>query len=332
MSELTDTFMAQHFALNQISAVRQIEVRRVLGRLETFLGADANTADDNALVAWQTAMIEEGLSPSTCRTYLNITFPFFRWACRNGKYERSLLEKVLEVKPPRGAERNAKPRPYSRAEIAELWLAIDAKWPLTDAKHLARVQRGTAKYRARARRHMMNKQVTAIVHLALMMGLRRKEIFTLSLDAIHPDNAYVVVYGKRQDHREKIRDVPYSEDAREAVTEWFRWRRWLAPVPDHGSPWLDLTAGRRGEAMDWHSYVRVLSDLGDGWELHRLRHTFATERLRAGMPIERLQVVLGHATIQQTLLYTDIDRSDIQNAMERTDDAFRRAVGRRNAA
>jgi hypothetical protein len=172
MSELTEKFMAQHFALNQISAVRQVEVRRVLGRLETFLGADPVTATDRSLVEWQTAMIEEGMSPSSCRTYLNIVIPFFRWAERCAGYERAMLDRVLAVKPPRGAERNAKPRPYSRAEIKSLWRDIDAAFPRADDKHIRRVMKGTAQYRARAVRHGMNLQVTAIVHLALMMGLR----------------------------------------------------------------------------------------------------------------------------------------------------------------
>jgi site-specific recombinase XerD len=329
MSELTEKFMAQHFALNQISAVRQVEVRRVLGRLEKFLGADPVTATDRSLVEWQTAMIEEGMSPSSCRTYLNIVIPFFRWAERCAGYERAMLDRVLAVKPPRGAERNAKPRPYSRAEIKSLWRDIDAAFPRADDKHIRRVMKGTAQYRARAVRHGMNLQVTAIVHLALMMGLRRKEIFTLSLDAMHPDNAYVVVQGKRQDQRPKVREVPYNDAAREAVIDWFRWRRWLAPT--HESPWLDLGYAHRGEPMPWLSYVRLLSRVGEGYELHRLRHTCATERLRAGMPLERLQVLLGHATIQQTLLYTEIDRSDIERALLASDDGFMRAVGRRAA-
>jgi site-specific recombinase XerD len=123
--------------------------------------------------------------------------------------------------------------------------------------------------------------------------------------------------------------VPYNDAAREAVIDWFRWRRWLAPT--HESPWLDLGYAHRGEPMPWLSYVRLLSRVGEGYELHRLRHTCATERLRAGMPLERLQVLLGHATIQQTLLYTEIDRSDIERALLASDDGFMRAVGRRAA-
>lgn len=330
MSELTERFMAQHFALNQISAVRQVEVRRVMARLEAFLGADPVTATDRSLVEWQTAMIEEGLSPSSCRTYLNIVIPFFRWAERCADYDRRMLDRVLEVHPPRGAERNAKPRPYSRAEIKQFWLDLDSKWPRAPEKHLRRVMKGTAQYRVQSRHHLLNVQMTAIVHLALMMGLRRKEIFTLSLDAMHPDNAYVVVQGKRQDHRPKIRDVPYNEATREAVIEWFRWRRWLDPA--HESPWLDLRYSTRGEALPWGNYVHLPASIGEGYELHRFRHTCATERLRNGMPLEKLQIYLGHSTIQQTLLYAKIDRSDVEAAMLLSDDGFMRAVGRRATA
>jgi len=45
------------------------------------------------------------------------------------------------------------------------------------------------------------------------------------------------------------------------------------------------------------------------WELvtmHTARHTFATQSLMRGMPVEVLQKVLGHAKIQTTLIYAKI--------------------------
>jgi integrase len=65
-----------------------------------------------------------------------------------------------------------------------------------------------------------------------------------------------------------------------------------------------------------------------GYELHRLRHTCATERLRAGMPLEAVQRLLGHATIQQTLGYAEIIARDVQKHAERSDEEFMRAVGK----
>ena len=71
--------------------------------------------------------------------------------------------------------------------------------------------------------------------------------------------------------------------------------------------------------------LRLMSSFGD-WELHRLRHTCATERLRAGMPLEDLKEFLGHANIQMTLRYTKLVREDIHKSAARIDADFQSAI------
>jgi site-specific recombinase XerD len=54
---------------------------------------------------------------------------------------------------------------------------------------------------------------------------------------------------------------------------------------------------------------RVLKKQVEKWELvtmHTARHTFATQSLLRGMPVEVLQKVLGHAKIQTTMLYAKV--------------------------
>lgn len=45
---------------------------------------------------------------------------------------------------------------------------------------------------------------------------------------------------------------------------------------------------------------------------HMLRHTFATSGIRAGMPLEKLQVLMGHAEPRTTLIYAKLDKADLQ--------------------
>ena len=47
---------------------------------------------------------------------------------------------------------------------------------------------------------------------------------------------------------------------------------------------------------------------------HKLRHTFATAGIHSEMPLEKLQLLLGHAKPETTLIYADQDRTDVQNA------------------
>jgi len=50
---------------------------------------------------------------------------------------------------------------------------------------------------------------------------------------------------------------------------------------------------------------------------HRLRHTFATAGIRGGIPLERLQSLLGHANPRTTLIYARIDAADLQRDHQR---------------
>jgi integrase/recombinase XerD len=45
---------------------------------------------------------------------------------------------------------------------------------------------------------------------------------------------------------------------------------------------------------------------------HKLRHTFATIGLRNGIPIDKLQTLMGHADPKTTLIYAEQDKSQIQ--------------------
>ena len=51
---------------------------------------------------------------------------------------------------------------------------------------------------------------------------------------------------------------------------------------------------------------------------HRLRHTYATKMLRAGMRLPVLMKILGHRTIDMTLLYAEVSGVDVQRAYANT--------------
>lgn len=69
----------------------------------------------------------------------------------------------------------------------------------------------------------------------------------------------------------------------------------------------------------------ALSTVGP-WELHRLRHTCGTEWLRAGMELELVSRLLGHANLTQTLGYAQIVSADVHRASVRAHDDFTRAL------
>lgn len=50
---------------------------------------------------------------------------------------------------------------------------------------------------------------------------------------------------------------------------------------------------------------------------HKLRHTFATSGLRGGMPLEKLQALMGHTRPETTLIYAKLSCADLQREHER---------------
>jgi site-specific recombinase XerD len=110
-----------------------------------------------------------------------------------------------------------------------------------------------------------------------------------------------------------------TEALSDSLRAWIDYRAVLNPP--HDSPWLRLvrvTDENRLLPMTFDRIRHLLADIGDGYELHRLRHTCATEWLRAGMSLELVRQLLGHAKIVKTDLRKGMTASaaDFQTAVE----------------
>lgn len=330
--DLIDRFCASYFTLNSISARRQVHARRALRGYEEALSKPVEEADDADLRGYLVVLLDRGLAASTVNLYLTTIRPFFRWCWQERVIDADQLMRIQGVSPPRGYN-NHVPRPYSRKELTGMWLALDARWPRLPpvpryggGRHpVSRWRNGTSSF-PRVKKHVMRLQLEAIIELALVAGLRRCEIYRLSIDDCHWDNKYIVVHGKRVDQNEKVREVPYADSTRQAIRDWFRMRGYMGP--EHESLWLSVTGPDPMAPLSNERMAMILHSFGD-YQLHRLRHTCATERLRTGlMTLEELRDFLGHATIHQTLAYAKLVREDVHKAAERSDAEFQRAIGR----
>ncbi len=301
-------------------------MRTALARYEEFLDKPIEQADANDLRSWLVALFDAQLAPSTVAWHLKMVKPFYRWLWQQQAISADDFLRVREVKPPRGASTGA-PRPYSRKELIEMYAELEARYPYTSDLMVTRWRNGTSSVRRqRVRFHIMRVQLEAMIELALVCGLRRVEIYRLSIADCHPDNHYIVVHGKRLDQNPKVREVPYPDSTRAAIQAWFRVRVLMAPPQDAGL-WLSITGHEPNEGLSWPRMTEIMRSFGH-WEFHRLRHTCATERLRAGMSLEHLQKFLGHSNISMTLRYAKLISTDLHKASEAIDADFQRAIGR----
>jgi site-specific recombinase XerD len=349
MSDLIDRFAADYHDYHAISPARRIDQMRALRDLEAFLAPAAiDGLQPGDLQRWLGDLHgRRGLHVNTVRKHLGFVRPFIRWMWQEHMIDAERLLRLRDVGPPRGATGQGKPRPYKRPELERMFAEIDEAYPWTrvgphdkverrareDAPYwIDRWQRGQSNW-SRVQPFAKRLQLDAIVALALHLGLRRDEVFRCGPQDAHPDNEYVVARGARKNRQaeERLRPVPWmSDEARETLRAWIDFRAVLEP--DHDALWLSLHQNHRLKPMRHRQFEMLLREVGSGWEFHRLRHTAATHMLRAGVPLERVCVILGHSRLEQTRQYVDVDVDDLIRAVGRAQDGYTQAVGRGKAA
>ncbi len=143
-------------------------------------------------------------------------------------------------------------------------------------------------------------RLRALVELLYGSGLRASELVSLDIRAIAPDRPYAIIRGKG----DKERMVPVSERARKAVGAWMRAR------PREGK-WLFPSGGSHLSRVRLFQLIKALAaDAGippDRVSPHVLRHAFATHLLEGGADLRAVQMLLGHADIATTEIYTHVD-------------------------
>ena len=71
-----------------------------------------------------------------------------------------------------------------------------------------------------------------------------------------------------------------------------------------------------------NSVEKIIRNIGSESEIenvhpHRFRRTLATRAIDKGMPIEQVQVLLGHSKIDTTLRYANVQQSNVKYAHQK---------------
>ena len=105
----------------------------------------------------------------------------------------------------------------------------------------------------------------------------------------------------------KERTVYFNDEAKISIKAYLEKR-------GHLSPALWTSAKAPHQQLKAHALEDIVRKVGERAGIktypHKLRHTFATVGLRNGMPLEKLQALLGHTNPQTTLIYAKLN-SDI---------------------
>ena len=233
-------------------------------------------ADAEALRAYLKSLDYVGMTPRTVARRLSVIRQFYRFL---------LAERWREDDPASTLDspRLGRPLPkvLSRAEVDRL---IEASRRDDDLGRMA-----------------------TLLEILYAAGLRVSELVTLPLAAVERDPSMLVVRGKG----DKERLVPLSDPARKAIVAWLPMRA-AGLAEGETSRFLFPSRGRTGH-LTRQRFAQMLKEaaLAAGIDParvspHVLRHAFASHLLEGGADLRSVQLMLGHADIATTQIYTHV--------------------------
>ena len=234
-------------------------------------------ADLNAYFAFK----HEASKATSANRRLTVLKRYFRWALR----ERSLTQDpTLKLQSARQALRV--PKTMSEAQVDDLLRAPDES-PL-------------------------GLRDNAMLELLYASGLRVSELVSLKTYHLGMNEGVLRIMGKGN----KERLVPFGQVARESINTYLTEGR---PAILGGQQTEDLFVTARGSAMSrvmfWmlvKKYARV-AGIHSPLSPHTLRHAFATHLLNHGADLRAVQLLLGHADISTTTIYTHVARERLKS-------------------
>ncbi|MEM1231722.1 MAG: site-specific tyrosine recombinase XerD [Pseudomonadota bacterium] len=250
--------------------------RRDLTALRNMLGSPLLQASAAALEGVLAARFENGSSARSAARWLSSVRRFYRQAVANGRMH---TDPSAGLKSPRLGR--PLPKTLSEQDVERLLAApaVDTLQGLRDR---------------------------TMLELLYATGLRVSELVTLTPSAVNLRQGVVRVLGKGG----KERLVPLGEQAAAWVA------RYLAARTDAsvGAPLAGaaLFPSNRGRAMTrqtfWHAIRKYALKAGIAAPVspHVLRHAFATHLVNHGADLRAVQLMLGHADLSTTQIYTHV--------------------------
>ncbi len=274
MSAATEAFLAMLAAERGAAANTLAAYRRDLAGAEDAIGDLA--AAPRAMVA---SLSQEwaSLAPASVARKASALRQFFGFALDEG-WRRDDPSAAL----PAPRTRRPLPKVLRHDQIAALFARAEAEAAGDDPKAV---------------------RLLALIELLYGSGLRATELAALPLHAVPRDAPFLMITGKGG----HVRLVPVGGRALAALARWAKLRPQVSP-----SRFLFPSAkGQHLSRVRLHQLLKALAGRAGldptAISPHVLRHAFATHLLEGGADLRVVQMLLGHADISTTQIYTHVD-------------------------
>jgi integrase/recombinase XerD len=282
---VVDRFLDAVWIEDGLAANTLAAYRRDLSLYAAWLGSErAGTAieasRESDLLAYIAAR-HAGSRATSANRRLTVFKRFFRWALREHLTDTDPTLRLRNARQPLRV-----PKTLSEAQVEALLAAPDVDKPL-------------------------GLRDRAMLELLYACGLRVSELVTLKTVQIGLAEGCLRVTGKGS----KERLVPFGEEAHRWLTQYLADGR-AAILAGQSSDALFVTA--RGGAMTRQMFWKLIkahavkAGIDAPLSPHTLRHAFATHLLNHGADLRAVQMLLGHADISTTTIYTHVARERLR--------------------
>ena len=280
---LIDAFIDSVWLEDGLSALTLAAYRRDLNGLALWLHAQHSslaTAGEADLQAYFAHRHDQTKATSANRR-MTVFRRFYRWALRDNRLLADPTLKLLSARQPLRL-----PKSLSEVQVEALLNAPD-----TDTA--------------------LGLRDRAMLELLYASGLRVSELVNLPLLSLNMREGVLRITGKG----DKERLVPFGEEAGDWMQRYLDKAR-SELLKHKNSPAVFVT--QRGVAMSrvmfWMLIKKyaLLADIHVPLSPHTLRHAFATHLLNHGADLRAVQMLLGHADISTTTIYTHVARERLK--------------------
>src|SRR3954451_19992742 len=286
---MLDAYLAYLADVRRMSTNTIESYARDLGALAAFASqrrTDVESLTRKDLEAFVRELMVSGLSPRSVARAVASVRGFYRFIAVERKQDQSPAD---DLRPPRAWP--ALPKFLSLEEVDRLLEQPDPATP----------------------RGLRDK---ALIELLYATGLRVSELISLRAGDLNLDDGYLTCIGKG----DKQRMVPLGHEAADWVRRYMREGR-PALLRKKSSPWLFANA-RDGGSLSRVGFWKVLKQYGVKAGIsrdlspHVLRHSFATHLLERGADLRMIQMMLGHADLSTTQIYTHVLEARLRAAYD----------------
>jgi site-specific recombinase XerD len=284
---------------------------------------------------WNEYLCQQGKSEHTVRAYQQGLSHFIRWyeGVYHGDFDPSLVmpRDVRDWKRSQLAQEKASP-----ASVNQRLVAVNSFFTWAVGNNICRENPAgeidsvpltplqpkrlkTTELRRLLRAAYSHPRDYAMLEMMAGSGLRVGELLALRIGDLkfnERSGAVIVRQGKQGNYRE----IPLTADVRKAVLAYLK-----TAHPDPENPHAALWQGRQGELTQRSSVKRMLEKYARIAQItppspHVLRHTFATRYLAANPgDLRGLARLLGHASLNTVMIYTEPDMDTLIERMQRVD-------------